>query len=373
VYYHLYLTDSCNLACRYCRGKIFDVPDLPDDRVRIDETVPSEVTWKCEDLYGFLSLDKEAVLTFIGGEPTLRSDLIIKIMSEAPVRRYMLQTNGLQLNLLPSEIVNRFETILISIDGDQNTTDAGRGEGTYARVIKSINHILAGGYKNEIIARMTVTEITDIRRSVLFLSENSDHSFSSIHWQIDANFWNDYSIRKNFKNWAQNSYIPGIKFLAYDWLEQIKNTGKVPKWYPFIDPAEDLLMRRNIGLRCGSGFENFTIQPDGRVIPCPIMIGMKDYYAGSITCSTPQTLKKYEIEGVCLSCDIRSFCGGRCLYSSILNPWPQDGRSLVCETVRALFDSIKEIIPDIRRLISEEKLTLENFAHEKYNGCEIIP
>ena len=373
VFYHLYLTDSCNLICKYCRGRMFDTPDISNDIVEIDETLPAEISWKFEDLYRFLARDRDAVLTFIGGEPTMRPDLITKIMNEAPVKRYMIQTNGLLLNRLSPDILNRFETILISIDGDQNTTDTGRGKGTYQRIIENIHYIIACGFSHEIIARMTVTEFTDIRSSVNFLSENADHSFSSIHWQIDANFWNDYTAREHFRRWVIDSYIPGIRLLAHDWISLMKRTGIVYRWYPFIDPVEDILRERNTGLRCGSGYENYTIQTDGIIIPCPIMLGMNEYYAGSITNSNPETLIKYSVKGRCLTCDIRTFCGGRCLYSSILMPWPDEGIDLVCSTVRALFEAIMEIIPDIRRLISDGHINLDQFKHEKYNGCEIIP
>lgn len=372
MYFHLYLTDSCNLACQYCRGKIFDTPELEREYISIDESIPAEVTWNTKDLYRFLALDPEAVLTFIGGEPTLRLDLLCKIMEEAPVRRFMIQTNGTLLHRLPPEIVNRFETILISIDGDPKTTDSGRGEGTYHRVMENIQHILAGGYQNELIARMTVTERTDIRSAVLYLANNPDYSFSSIHWQIDANFWNDYSLR-SFQTWAYESYISGIHLLVRDWLALLKSTGEVPKWYPFIDPVEDLLMGRSSRLRCGSGYANYTILTDGNIAPCPIMVGMKDYYAGSIITSKPDLLPVIPVRGDCETCDIHDFCGGRCLYSSILRPWPKEGAELVCSTVRALYDAIMGVLPEIRDLIQERKISIGDFAHEKYNGCEIIP
>jgi uncharacterized protein len=372
VYFHLYLTDSCNLACQYCRGKIFDTPELDCDDLAIDESIPAEITWDMRDLFRFLSQDPDAVLTFIGGEPTLRHDLICTIMNEVQVKRFMIQTNGTLLHKLPSEIVNRFDTILISIDGDQKTTDQGRGERTYARVMENINHINANGYRNEIIARMTVTERTDIRQAVRYLSHNPDYSFSSIHWQIDANFWNDYSLR-SFEKWAHNSYIPGIHHLAKDWLFIIQKSGKVPKWYPFIDTLEDILLGRKSRLRCGSGYSNYSILTDGNIAPCPIMVGMKDYYAGSITTSKPDSLPIIPVKGRCETCDILDFCGGRCLYSSILQPWPNEGVELVCKTVRALHDAISGIVPEIRELIEKGNITLNDFAHEKFNGCEIIP
>ncbi len=372
MYFHLYLTDSCNLICTYCRGKIFDTPEPECDTLQIDESIPAEVTWKSADLYRFLARDPDAVLTFIGGEPTLRPDLIRTIMDNAPVSRFMIQTNGTLLHRLSPDIVNRFDTILISIDGDEKTTDDGRGEGTYSRVMQNIHHIRAGGFQNELIARMTVTERTDIRAAVRYLADNQDYSFSSIHWQIDANFWNDYTLR-SFQQWARESYIPGIRLLVQDWLSVMKETGRVLKWYPFIDTLEDLLRGRPSRLRCGSGYANYTILTDGSIAPCPIMVGMKDFYVGTLTTSSPVHLPSVPVTGVCETCDIRDFCGGRCLYSAIVKPWPKEGADLVCETVRALHDAITEIVPEVRKMIENATIRMEDFAHEKFNGCEIIP
>ncbi len=372
MYIHLILTDSCNLACTYCRGKIFTTPDLERDHIRIESDIPAEVSYQLSDLATFLSQDPEVVVTFFGGEPTLRSDLICKIMQVHPDVRFMLQTNGLLLHRLPEDIVNRLETILISIDGDPVTTDAGRGIGTYRRVMENVHHILAGGYQGEIIARITVHEQTDIFDSVMYLAKNPDYPFASIHWQIDANFWNDYQVRR-FKTWSEESYIPGLRSLIDTWVMRMEQTGIVDRWYPFIDPVEDMLLGRPSRLRCGSGYANYTVLTNGRIIPCPIMVGMVDYYVGDISTADLTNLPVIPVPGSCVKCDIFDFCGGRCLYSAIMEPWPLEGRNLVCNTVRALFEGLNEVMPRIRVLLDNGVITMENFAHEKYNGCEIIP
>ncbi|MFH0968319.1 MAG: TIGR04084 family radical SAM/SPASM domain-containing protein [Methanobacteriota archaeon] len=372
MYIHLILTDSCNLACTYCRGKIFATPELERDHIRIESDIPAEVSYDLTELSSFLSRDPDVVVTFFGGEPTLRPDLICTIMQEHPDVRFMLQTNGLLLHRLPDYIVNRFKTILISIDGDQITTDSGRGTGTYRQVMENIHHILAGGYQGELIARMTVHEKTDIFHSVMYLAKNPDHPFDSIHWQIDANFWNDYQVRV-FKSWSEESYLPGLMSLIESWVLRMEQTGIVDRWYPFIDPVEDMLLDRPSRLRCGSGYANYTILTNGRIIPCPIMVGMVDYYVGDISTADPTRLPTIPVPGPCVDCDILDFCGGRCLYSAIMEPWPPEGRNFVCNTVRALFDGLTSVMPRIKILLDTGVITMESFAHEKYNGCEIIP
>ena len=62
--------------------------------------------------------------------------------------------------------------------------------------MENIKKICHNGYNHELIARMTVNENTDIVEAVHWLSDNPDYSFSSIHWQLDANFSDDFSHRQ---------------------------------------------------------------------------------------------------------------------------------------------------------------------------------
>jgi uncharacterized protein len=375
LYFHLILTDDCNLCCSYCRAREFENTDESADtghQIQIDPHLPPELNVNLDLLYGFLSRDPSPSLTFYGGEPLLRTDLIERIMKEAPVPRFMIQTNGLLLDKINPEIVNRFSTILVSIDGQEELNDANRGKGTYRKVIENIKKICRNGYEHDIIARMTVTESTDIVEAVHWLSDNPDHSFSSVHWQLDANFSHDFSHR-SFERWVNDSYNPGIFRLAKDWVDHMENTGEVLHWYPFLDPMEDLLLKRQSGLRCGSGYANYSIMTDGNIAPCPVMLGMSEYYVGNVRDADPQNLKIMRVNGECAHCRILHFCGGRCLYSNITKPWGEPERQVVCSTVENLHRSLTNQLPRVKNLLAHGRINLTGFSHEKYNGCEIIP
>jgi uncharacterized protein len=374
VYFHLILTDECNLCCSYCRAKAFlDLPESDDERaVIIDENLPVDIAYDTEELYRFLKRDPSPTLTFYGGEPLLRANLIERIMHEAPVQRFMIQTNGLLLDRLPPETINRFATILVSIDGREQLTDVHRGRGVYHRVMENVRKIRSRGYEGELIARMTVTEKTDIVDAVSHLADNPDYSFSSIHWQIDANFAGDFSQRRFF-DWAGGCYNPGIRSLVNDWISRMEKTGTIPKWYPFLDPMEDLLNGRTSRLRCGSGYANYSILTNGHIVPCPVMIGMQQYYLGHISTADPLNLPDIPVGGECTGCRLADFCGGRCLYSNITRPWDEAERRLVCGTIENLHDALMEALPRVRDLITRGTIRNTGFAHEKFNGCEIIP
>ena len=70
----------------------------------------------------------------------------------------------------------------------------------------------------------------------------------------------------------------------------MKTNKRVLKLYPFLDITHDLLHNQTTKLRCGSGYTNYSIQTDGTIIPCPIMLGMKDYYLGQVLLGLEDTL-----------------------------------------------------------------------------------
>ena len=94
MFYHLILTDECNLCCTYCRGKAFEVLAGGETDVAIDESLPPDFSCELGDLYRFLGRDPDPCITFYGGEPLMRMDLIRTIMDTAPVQRFMIQTNA---------------------------------------------------------------------------------------------------------------------------------------------------------------------------------------------------------------------------------------------------------------------------------------
>ena len=373
VFFHLILTDSCNLCCSYCRGKILsENVEWCGRDVEIDTGLPPELSIDLDDLYGFIARDPDPCLTFYGGEPLIRSDLIMEIMDNAPPCRFMVQTNGLLFRRLPPRYIRRFETILVSLDGPPHLTDRCRGAGTHRSVMENLRYIESTGFLGELIARMTVGQDSDIFEAVHYLSSNQEHPFPSIHWQMDAEFSGDAGL-SSFREWLDDRYNPGILRLIGEWVERMARGEGVAKWYPFLQPMQDLLAGRESRLRCGAGYANYTIMTDGHIGPCPVMIGMTGFYAGHITGADPLHLPSVEVESECSRCQIRGFCGGRCLYSQIIRPWPEQMRTALCDSVKNLRQGLLEALPAVREYIGEGLIREEDFSHTRYNGCEIIP
>ncbi len=368
------LTTECNLQCRYCFGEALEDFNADFSELDVDYSLPKKASYTWRQLSEFCCRDEDCVLTFYGGEPLVCLKEIRQVMDKVKPKHFMIQTNGLLLDRLGSEYVNRFHTILVSIDGDEALTDYYRSKGTCRKVISNLRLIMQNGFQGELIARMTVMEQTDIHKQVRWLLDNNKFTFSSVHWQLNAGFWeNDYA-RRGFRHWSENSYIPDLERLSRFWVDQMQTKGVVLKLYPFLGIAHSMLHRESSLLRCGGGWINYAIQTDGTIIPCPTMWGIKKYYLGHIRSADPLKLKQIPISNEpCTDCDILTLCGGRCLYANITKRWSNNEYSAVCNTVRSLVNAIKGELPRIWQLITDGRIRLSDFDFMNYNGCEIIP
>jgi putative peptide-modifying radical SAM enzyme len=296
-----------------------------------------------------------------------------QIMDTVKAKQFNIQTNGLHLDMLEHDYLNRFTTIFVSIDGTEKLTDYYRGKGVYKRVTKNIKAIRAKGFTGEVVARMTLMEQTDIYENVRWLLDNPDYPFSSVHWQLDAGFWKNDFQKRPFSKWTEENYNPQLRRLVKFWVDTMEKEGKVLRLYPLLGVMHSLLKGEASLLRCGSGWANYAIQTDGHIIPCPAMSGMKDYYLGHIKDAHPQKLKQVYVKEPCTSCEIYNECGGRCLYSNITKQWSDEAYSLVCQTVKTLVESLQSSLPRVKNLIADKKICLSDFEYLKYDSCEVIP
>ena len=176
MFFHVILTGECNSQCRYCFAEAMEDVDEDFSGFDVDYSLPKKISYDVDLLERLCRKDPECVLTFYGGEPLLCTEEIKQIMNRVNAKHFIIQTNGLLLNSLEPEYVNRFHTILVSIDGDEVLTDYYRGKGTFRKVVANLKLIKRNGFRGELIARMTVMEQTDIYKQVIWLLNNSEFS-----------------------------------------------------------------------------------------------------------------------------------------------------------------------------------------------------
>jgi len=352
--YFVLSTGECNLRCSYCGGS------FPRDRVG------REIEYDPSDLNGLLAGDGDATVAFYGGEPLMNAAFVEDVMDTVHAKRFVIQTNGLLMHRLRKRYWMGMGAVLLSLDGREEVTDYYRGRGVYAQAIKAGRDLKAIGYKGDLIARMAVSECSDIFKEVVHLS--SLKLFDHIHWQIDAG-WSDSWT--NFDDWAERSYKPGILRLVDFWVSALSH-GEVVGLVPFLGILKRL---REGGPNppCGSGSESYSVLPNGRVIACPIAYDAPWADVGKLE-NIRKPLPRIGVYGECLDCKLFPICGGRCLYFNREGFWGSDGFRKVCEitkfTIEAVSQAERRAVDALRRA----GLPRESLNYPKFNNStEIIP
>lgn len=354
--YHVLTTERCNLKCRYCGG----TRHLPG--------IPLDIEYDIKDLINFISRDKEAVIGFYGGEPLLAMECLEEIMDSVPTKAFTLQTNGTLLDQLKDPYLHSLHSILVSLDGGRDVTDASRGEGTYDLVMKNVEEIKKRGYEGDLIARMAFSDQGDIHRDVTHLLDHFDH----VHWQLDV-FWTDLETRGDVRAWIDR-YDEGIKKLIEDFSTGLRE-GRILGLVPFIPIMRTLITRKPHHLRCGAGVDSFSIMTSGSIETCPIAPELLYSNVGNIRGSTPaEIFNSRKVGPPCTDCDIHWICGGRCLYANQTKGWGPEWFERICLSTRRMIEGLDELIPLTRELMENGTLNENCFDYpEINNGCEIIP
>jgi len=356
VLYIVSTTGKCNLSCTYCGGSVSE------------SVMPSEVGYDVETLSALVQKDDDATIAFYGGEPLLRLPLIQDMMDRVPAKRFVLQTNGLLLHRIPESYLKRLDTILVSLDGRPQLTDAHRGRGLQEKVMANVGKI-SGGFSGDLVARMTVTQDSDIYEDVTYLlSKGFDH----VHWQLSA-IWSPEGSWTDLPRWVEERYNPGITRLKEHWLREMAQ-GRVLGIVPF-QGVMSRLRSGTTGLPCGAGRDAFAVTTDGWILACPIGPEYEWNRVARLGEAEPADLKdRLHIEGPCRTCDVADVCGGRCLFANREGHWEQEQFDLVCRTVKHLVREMMDALPTVDRLVADGVVTRERLDYPPFNNTtEIVP
>ncbi|MCS7130812.1 MAG: TIGR04084 family radical SAM/SPASM domain-containing protein, partial [Archaeoglobaceae archaeon] len=232
--YIVILTPKCNSNCRYCGG--FE-----------EGMMPEKIRYEIEDLRRFVG---KSSIAFYGGEPLLEIDKMKEIMNKIKAERFILQTNGILLDKIEDEYLNKFSTILVSFDGRKSVHEFYRGN--YEKILENVKKIRFNG---ELIARMTASLETEIYEDVMHIL--SLKAFTHVHWQIDA-IWSHYTV-KEFERWVEK-YNKGIRKLVRFWISEML-AGRVHRIVPFMGVATAIFEGYSHP-PCASGFKSFAVSTD---------------------------------------------------------------------------------------------------------------
>ncbi len=353
--YIVFTTGKCNLKCNYCGGS------FPQHKV------PWSIQYRAEHIKKIIERDPEATVAFYGGEPLLNAEYIKWFMDNVKAKRFVIQTNGTLYRLLPDSYWLRFDTVLLSIDGRPEVTDKHRGQGVYRRVLEAAKHLRSIGFRGDLVARMTVTEDTEIYEDVTHLLNLG--LFDHVHWQLDV-VWSDRW--RNFEKWRDESYIPGLRKLVRLWIAEIRN-GKVLGIAPFKAIASQAIFGDvYTAPPCGSGVNSVSILTDGRIKACPIAV--EEAWADLGDIERGFRLKTDWIRQPCAQCSYFRYCGGRCLYAYMERYWGDKGFREICKATKELVKLVLSATPMIIDMLDRGVIKKSDLLYPTFNNTvEVIP
>jgi putative peptide-modifying radical SAM enzyme len=353
--YIVFTTGQCNLACKYCGGS------FREDRV------PWRVSYDPLKLKRLVEKDPHAVVAFYGGEPLLNPDFIRWVMDNVKAEHFVIQTNGTLYRSLEPRYWLRFSTVLLSVDGREELTDKYRGRGVYRRVMEAARYLRELGFRGDLVARMTVTEDTDIYLDVMHLL--SSGVFTNVHWQLDV-IWSDRW--RSFPEWRDRSYIPGLRRLAELWLKSAEE-GTVLGIAPFKAILSQYFWGVYGSPPCGAGVDSFSILTNGEVVLCPIAVYESWSRVGRVD-ELPALAPRHLVGEPCTSCSYYHLCGGRCLYAYMERLWGEEGFREVCLATKGLIEIVLGVAPRVRELLEKGVISKEKLYYPPFNNTvEVIP
>ena len=351
MYYLIYITEKCNLFCKYCDSggrRILHGRDISDS---------------LDDVVAFLARDDNVRIKLYGGEPMLAPELIHQLLRRVKPKSAVLQTNGTLLEAITPELFDLIDAVSVSFDGPAEITDLKRGRGVFDHVMEQTRGLLERGYPGRLDARMTISPGVEIERAVGYFFDGCELPFERIHWQLNACFnASQWSFRSaDIRDWFEHSYNPQISALIARWVDELVSHDRYLQLVPFACLVHDLITGdRRETVRCGSGEEMWTITPAGEIYPCPIMREYPEDSVGNVRTITPgQLAPSHALGEPCTSCDLLGMCGGRCLCANLYREWGTQGQAVVCGSVRHLVGQLEEVAPIIETLIATDRLTLD--------------
>jgi MoaA/NifB/PqqE/SkfB family radical SAM enzyme len=260
----LLVTKYCNLECFYCYAEdVLNVKEIPEFTLKelkklIDEIYDSGCRW----------------VNILGGEPLIRNDIeeIIDYLHDKGMF-IELTTNGYFVKKR-IEALKKLDHLAISLDGNKDSNDKARGEGSFEKIIDGIQCAVDNGIKVRVHA--TLCKKTMQGESFDFL----------------VNYCKDMGVGLNY---SENG-LPGIEKLDPDYLlseeealsfyqgyEEMKAKG-----YPIVSsetavdyvakwplPKQTTIYKKDLPdvpkdsfYPCQLGRNQCFISADGNVYPC---------------------------------------------------------------------------------------------------------
>jgi uncharacterized protein len=248
------ITENCNFRCTYCTASGRYINEGKHN----DAHMPLPIALKSIDYFFDHANRDYCYISFYGGEPLLKKDLVYECMQYArrinPNVSFNLQTNGYLLDSHFFNILRKFDSIIsISLDGPKEIHDNGRltasGKGTYDKIMENIESMADIDFeflKKKMAIKFTLDSLIDIEDIIEFYNNHPILSNVSVYASLvnfhglkehlkeekskELSIGNLELARQRYKEGMIDGIFDGIAFessLFSRWLEPLASGGRV--------------------------------------------------------------------------------------------------------------------------------------------------
>lgn len=352
--YLLYLTNDCNLNCRYC-SVLFDCKK---------NNIPLLPSYSNEEMIQFIrntqeqEKEEDINIYFFGGEPTLEYERMESMMISFKEQlgtynlKFILHTNGLLLETIPDNVLHNLSLIMFSVN-DEKIPQYNLNDSYFSDAIKHVKYIKERS-DVPVVARLTITEKTSLYTEILQVN----NFFDMVYWQIEN--CRECSDYKTF--YGTYTYEADLTFQY--WLKYMERGILLP-FVPFMAVLKFMFFhdRDDTKFCCGYGSHMLYIQTNGVCHACCDNVQEGIHKLGDIYEGVQfphYNLKDFK----CRDCKWRSICMGRC--GRMHKEFPIDRVSQYCamnQYVFSLFEKNRQKF---------EQLFVEHPEFEQYLSSWVI-
>jgi uncharacterized protein len=266
IHLSLFITENCNLKCQYCFAAGMEKRDIN----------PQTAFRAIDFLFLHAGEHRIVHLSFWGGEPLLRFDLIKQLVSYAESKAvetgkkifFSIPTNATLLTEEIIDYIKRHNIVLsLSIDGteaSQRFRKTLSGQNSYSKVVKNIKLLEQAGHISMVSVRKTVTpeNVSYLARDIEFFLY---FGFRSIAFSPDME-----------SKWTEEAYelFQSEQLQCADmWINSLEEEKPF-----FVQSWTDILLLRKLmnkkneyvpdSFFCGAGSTMIAVDIDGDIYPC---------------------------------------------------------------------------------------------------------
>lgn len=359
----------CNMKCDYCF-----YCDEAKKRITKSYGFMTERTLRNVIRKTMLHADGMISYVFQGGEPTLRGleffEKVIEYQKQYNKNRVYvnnaIQTNGYALN---EEWANFFKEnhflVGFSLDGTKENHDLYRhnteGEGTYDRILKSINLMDAYGVDYNIltvVTKDTAEHISEIYKEYQTRGWNYQQYIACLDPLGEERGKNPYAL-------TPVQYGSFLIELFQLWYEDWKK-----KKQPYIRQFDNYIgilmgyQPESCDQRGSCGVQT-VVEADGSVYPCDFYM-LDEYYLGNLNEHRIEDIERMrkeigfierseKVSEECRKCQYYRICRGGCQRNRERNSYSGEYENYFCSGYKMFFDACLEQLKEIAREVNFRK------------------